>query len=192
MINVMSAHNHRHINKKNTTSSKSISYWLGQNTILSYLTMLRQNDKLQGQPKLLLFDGGGKKKQGKKKGKEKGIITPLIKKFWFQRYSLFSKYGKGIKIDEDGWYSVTPEEITIKHNEKCDGGGLVIDFFFGVSGNAIQFARLCSFVIAIYVDPQKVELAINNARVYGVEDYIDFIVGDFLQLVPSLKTVNIN
>ncbi|XP_050381881.1 uncharacterized protein LOC126798853 isoform X4 [Argentina anserina] len=30
-------------------------------------------------------------------------------------------------------------------------------------------------------------MAINNARIYGVEDYIDFIVGDFFQLAPSLK-----
>ncbi|WRX27127.1 RNA cap guanine-N2 methyltransferase - like 1 [Theobroma cacao] len=59
------------------------------------------------------------------------------------------------------------------------------------SQSKLKVAR-CSFVVAIYVDPQKVELAINNARVYGVEDYIDFIVGDFLQLVPSLKIVNIH
>lgn len=30
-------------------------------------------------------------------------------------------------------------------------------------------------------------MAKNNAKVYGVEKYIDFIVGDFLELAPSLK-----
>lgn len=44
-------------------------------------------------------------------------------------------------------------------------------------------------VIAIDIDPQKVEMALNNAKVYGVENYIDFIVGDFLQLAPSLKVL---
>lgn len=42
-------------------------------------------------------------------------------------------------------------------------------------------------VIAIDIDPLKVALAYNNAVVYGVEDYIEFIVGDFFQLAPSLK-----
>lgn len=41
-------------------------------------------------------------------------------------------------------------------------------------------------VIAIDIDPVKIELARNNARVYGVEDRIEFIVGDFLALAPKL------
>ncbi|XVE89215.1 hypothetical protein DITRI_Ditri19aG0132500 [Diplodiscus trichospermus] len=128
-----------------------------------------------------------KKKNGKKKGREEGIITHSIEKYWFQRYSLFSKYDEGIAMDEEGWYSVTPEKIAMRHAEKCGGDGLVIDCFSGVGGNAIQFARLCPFVVAIDIDPQKVNMAFNNAKVYGVEDYIDFIVGDFFQLASSLK-----
>lgn len=42
-------------------------------------------------------------------------------------------------------------------------------------------------VVAIDVDPQKVLMAFNNAKIYGVKDYIDFIVGDFFQLAPHLK-----
>jgi len=34
---------------------------------------------------------------------------------------------------------------------------------------------------------KKIELAKNNAKVYGVAEKIDFILGDFLQLAPSLK-----
>jgi hypothetical protein len=37
-----------------------------------------------------------------------------IKKFYKQRYYLFSKYDRGVKIDEESWYSVTPE-IIAKH-----------------------------------------------------------------------------
>lgn len=45
----------------------------------------------------------------------------------------------------------------------------------------------CFFlVLAIDIDPVKIELARNNARVYGVDDRIDFIVGDFLKLAPKL------
>lgn len=41
-------------------------------------------------------------------------------------------------------------------------------------------------MIAIDIDPVKIQLARNNARIYGVEDKIEFIVGDFLQLAPKL------
>lgn len=42
-------------------------------------------------------------------------------------------------------------------------------------------------MIAIDIDPKKIELAENNAKVYGVYDKIEFIVGDFLQLADKLK-----
>lgn len=44
-------------------------------------------------------------------------------------------------------------------------------------------------VIAIEIDPRKVEMAKNNAKIYGVDSHIDFIVGDFLQLAPYLKVL---
>lgn len=42
-------------------------------------------------------------------------------------------------------------------------------------------------VIAIDIDPKKIALARHNADVYGVADRIEFVVGDFLTLAPSLK-----
>ena len=42
-------------------------------------------------------------------------------------------------------------------------------------------------VIAIDIDPQKIEIARHNASVYGVEDRIEFIQGDFLKVTPTLK-----
>lgn len=44
-------------------------------------------------------------------------------------------------MDEEGWYSVTPEKIAIRHAQRC-GNGIVIDCFAGVGGNAIQFAKM--------------------------------------------------
>lgn len=41
-------------------------------------------------------------------------------------------------------------------------------------------------VIAVDIDPVKIELARHNAKVYGVEDRIEFIVGDFMKLAPKL------
>lgn len=43
-------------------------------------------------------------------------------------------------------------------------------------------------MIAIDIDSTKIELARQNARVYGVEDRIEFIVGDFFELAPFLKS----
>ncbi|KAL6532403.1 hypothetical protein OROGR_014373 [Orobanche gracilis] len=116
-----------------------------------------------------------------------GSVTPLVEKYWCQRYDLFSKYDEGIRMDEEGWFSVTPEEIAASQAKRCAGAGVVIDAFTGVGGNAIQFALVCYHVIAIDIDPKKVALAYHNAKIYGVEDKIEFVVGDFFKLAPSLK-----
>ena len=42
-------------------------------------------------------------------------------------------------------------------------------------------------VIAIDIDPKKIEMAKHNATIYGVADRIEFIVGDFFQLADTLK-----
>lgn len=60
--------------------------------------------------------------------------------------------------------------------------------YYPLIGN-LTFSLRCYHVVAIDIDPQKVKLAFNNAKIYGVEDYIDFIVGDFFQLAPSLKVM---
>ncbi|KAK9130350.1 hypothetical protein Sjap_010837 [Stephania japonica] len=65
----------------------------------------------------------------------------VARKYWLQRYSLFSLYNKGIQMDEDGWFSVTPEAIAIRQARRC-AGKIVIDGFTGVGGNGIQFARM--------------------------------------------------
>jgi hypothetical protein len=62
-----------------------------------------------------------------------------ISKYWYQRYRLFAKYDEGIKMDEEGWFSVTPETIAEHHASRCPAG-VVVDAFVGVGGNAIQFA----------------------------------------------------
>jgi len=107
-------------------------------------------------------------------------------KYWAQRYRLFLKFDEGIQLDEESWYSVTPEKVArhVALKCKCD---ILIDGFCGAGGNTIQFALTCQRVIAVDIDHKKIELARNNARVYGVEHKIDFIVGDFFEVVPMLK-----
>ncbi|KAB0391410.1 hypothetical protein E2I00_002714 [Balaenoptera physalus] len=54
-------------------------------------------------------------------------------------------------------------------------------------GNTIQFALTGKRVIAVDIDPVKIDLACNNAEIYGVADKIEFICGDVLQLASRLK-----
>ena len=109
---------------------------------------------------------------------EKGEIEPSLQvseqpdvyyKYWAQRYRLFSKYDEGIILDQEGWYSVTPELIAshiakriwnsllhpsplISHKKtqpkkqksslrsEKRHAGLIMDAFCGPGGNSIQFA----------------------------------------------------
>lgn len=67
---------------------------------------------------------------------------PALAKFWKKRYFIFSKFDRGIKIDDESWYSITPEPIA-KHiaQRVCEkfgyGTSNVLDAFSGVGGNAI-------------------------------------------------------
>ncbi|MGH0135973.1 UNVERIFIED_CONTAM: hypothetical protein FKN15_025240 [Acipenser sinensis] len=139
-----------------------------------------------------------KTKKKKKKKKKKNTCTvppeiaadPELAKYWAQRYRLFSRFDEGIKLDHEGWFSVTPEKIAkhiaVRAQESfhCD---VIIDAFCGVGGNSIQFALAGKKVIAIDIDPVRIALAQNNAEVYGVSGQIEFIQGDFMLLASGLK-----
>ncbi|XP_059454311.1 uncharacterized protein LOC132184626 isoform X2 [Corylus avellana] len=115
-----------------------------------------------------------------------GEYSSDIGKYWCQRYLLFSRFDEGVKMDEEGWFSVTPESIARHHASRC-GSGIIVDCFTGVGGNAIQFAQRSKHVTAIDIDEKKINYAHHNATIYGVDDQIDFIKGDFFNLAPKLK-----
>jgi hypothetical protein len=46
--------------------------------------------------------------------------TASNNKFWLQRYYYFSKFDKGIMMDNESWYSVTPEEIAGEYEVERD------------------------------------------------------------------------
>ncbi|XP_010785823.1 trimethylguanosine synthase [Notothenia coriiceps] len=90
----------------------------------------------------------------------------------------------------EGWFSVTPERIAehiaLRVEHSFPDSQLIIDAFCGVGGNAIQFALAGKRVLAIDIDPVRLDLARHNAVVYNVADRIDFVQGDFLELAPRL------
>ncbi|KAF5294600.1 hypothetical protein FQA39_LY13359 [Lamprigera yunnana] len=131
------------------------------------------------------------KKRKNKKCKRPNVSTeikanPKLKKYWHRRYSLFSKFDEGIKLDEESWFSVTPESIAKNTATRCCCD-IVIDAFCGAGGNTIQLAFTCNKVIAIDRDAEKIKFAKHNAEIYNVADQIEFLVGDFFQLADSLK-----
>ncbi|XP_063623769.1 trimethylguanosine synthase-like isoform X2 [Cydia splendana] len=115
---------------------------------------------------------------------------PTMWKYWKKRKYLFSRYDEGIKLDKESWYSVTPEPIARQIAERRQYD-LIMDPFCGAGGNTIQFAKNCGQKVqAIDIDPKKVEMARHNSTIYGVEDRIQFFVGDFFEmakLAPFLK-----
>lgn len=142
--------------------------------------------------KNVLDEESGKKSQKKRKRKQNKRNLPIevegdrkLMKYWVKRYRLFSRFDEGIKLDRESWFSVTPEKIAAHIAERCRCD-TIIDAFCGAGGNSIQFAFTCERVIAIDIDPEKIKLARINAKVYGVEDRIDFIVGDFFKLAEKL------
>ncbi|XP_054625302.1 trimethylguanosine synthase [Dunckerocampus dactyliophorus] len=153
-------------------------------------------------PDFLLPDrpaANGDAKRSRKKGKQARkqqvpadmAADPGLAKYWAQRYRLFSRFDEGIRLDREGWFSVTPEKIAehIALRVDCSFSRtqLVIDAFCGVGGNAIQFALTGKRVLAIDIDPVRLDLARHNAAVYGVGHQIEYLQGDFLQLAPRLR-----
>ncbi len=56
----------------------------------------------------------------------------------------------------------------------------------GVGGNAIQFAQYFK-VIAVELSEERIKIARHNAKIYGVEENIEFIQGDFYEVAPTLE-----
>ncbi|KAH6782211.1 S-adenosyl-L-methionine-dependent methyltransferases superfamily protein [Perilla frutescens var. frutescens] len=148
---------------------------------------LESTNDARGLSQELDINTSNEKKETKSNMKSSEDLLPCsISRYWLQRYHLFSRFDNGIKMDEEGWFSVTPEVLAKHHALRC-GHGSILDFFTGVGGNAIQFAKWGRHVTAIDIDPIKIEYARHNATIYGVDHKIDFIKGDSFSLAHKLK-----
>uniref|UniRef100_A0A6G1S3W2 Trimethylguanosine synthase n=1 Tax=Aceria tosichella TaxID=561515 RepID=A0A6G1S3W2_9ACAR len=126
-------------------------------------------------------------------------MSPILKKrslekYWNQRYNLFSRYDDGVRLDDEAWWSVTPENIARHISERVhssigDGHTLIVDGFCGVGGNLIQFALYSPHarVIGCDINQDRLEMAKHNAKIYGVQHQCEFILGDFMDIMRSLR-----
>ncbi|PFH46294.1 hypothetical protein AMATHDRAFT_51134 [Amanita thiersii Skay4041] len=113
-------------------------------------------------------------------------VPEHLKKYFYQRTRYLSLYSTppGCLLDEEGWYSITPEVIANQIAERCRCD-TILDAFCGVGGNAIAFAKTCQRVIAIDINPTRLALARHNAQIYGVADNIEFILADYIEFARA-------
>ena len=112
-------------------------------------------------------------------------LPPEARHYWNLRYAAFPRWDDGIQTDWQGLYSLKPEVLALQLAASLPGK-VVLDGFCGIGGCAIAFARSGKKVLAVEIDERRLEMARNNARVYGVEDRITFIHGDVTELIGSL------
>ncbi|KAH9054109.1 S-adenosyl-L-methionine-dependent methyltransferase [Lactarius vividus] len=113
-------------------------------------------------------------------------VPTHLQKYFAQRTRYFSRYDEGCLLDEEGWYSVTPEAIATQIAERCRCD-VVLDAFCGVGGNAIAFARTCERVIALDTSPTRLALARHNAALHGVAARIEFVLADFRSFAARIR-----
>lgn len=108
------------------------------------------------------------------------------KKFWKRRYQLFSKFDEGIYMSSELWFSVTPEKtakyIAELFKSLLPSATKCCDVACGGGGNAIQFASLFDYVVAIDINPINLYCTQHNSEIYGVQDHIMTLEGDWNEL----------
>lgn len=121
---------------------------------------------------------------------QESLPLSLPRTYWDQRFRLFSQFDKGIKLDYESFFSVTPERIAEHIAERCKNAQVVLDLFCGCGGNLIQFAKHCELVIGVDIDRRKLQYASHNAAIYQVQESIELMqenVADLLQSQASQK-----
>ena len=94
---------------------------------------------------------------------------------------------KGVKLDTEGHFSLTPEEIAMQLGRPV-AKKTVVDACCGSGGNAIGFARNMCQVTAIELEQSRINQAKHNAKVYQCDSQIKFICGDSAKIIQELRS----
>jgi SAM-dependent methyltransferase len=88
------------------------------------------------------------------------------------------KFTKSVVSDREGLQLATPE-IVAKYIAKRLKTDIIADLGCGIGGQVIFFAKECRKVYAVERNPQKLEYAKQNCKLYDVGN-VEFILGDVL------------
>ena len=104
--------------------------------------------------------------------------------YYVQRYYFFSLFDKGIQMDKESWYSVTPEEISeyISSIIPDAPNSSILDGFCGCGGNVIYFSKYFKKVFANDLFESKINMTKNNAKIYECPDNIQYFNKDYFEL----------
>lgn len=120
-------------------------------------------------------------------------ISRKMKKYYNRRYLLFSRFDDGILLDNESWFSVTPEKTAkyIAHEVFKKMGSrrdlTILDAFCGSGGNTIQFCKYFDNIISCDIDFVKLQCAQNNCQIYKTEQNVRFVMQDFFSLHKTLN-----
>jgi len=92
----------------------------------------------------------------------------------------------GVKLDEEGKYSLTPESLALMMGQAAKGKK-VLDAGCGAGGNTIGFARAGCDVLAVESSEDRLNLARHNAHVFGVQSKIDFLCHDVTEVLEDYE-----
>ena len=109
--------------------------------------------------------------------------------YYVQRYYFFSLFDNGIQMDQESWFSVTPEEISdyISSIIPDSFNSTILDGFCGCGGNIISFSKTFKKVFANDLFESKIKMTKNNAKIYNCPDNIVYINKDYFDLMIDEK-----
>ena len=150
-----------------------------------------KQSKAKTKPKRKESKAGRSTELPAKKQKTEAKALDRFKQRKLLLFDRWPQFGDDIVIDDQMYYSITPEKIAKRIANHCKNKvdyTLLLDGFCGVGGNLIQFAVQNSnaFIVGIDCCFERVRSARKIAQVYGVEHRCDFICGDFFRVAPSL------
>lgn len=104
-----------------------------------------------------------------------------------RRRRVFSRWDEGVRVDDEGLFSATPEALAMRI---ADGArGVVLDATCGAGALSIALARQPGVerVIAVDVDRARLAMAAHNATLYGVGERIDWVHGDAADVLRARR-----
>ena len=100
----------------------------------------------------------------------------VMRKYWSQRYNLFSRYDDGVVLTKELWFSVTPENVSkyiarfiqrkLRERYPDVDQFTILDTFCGGGGNVAQFLVEGMQVFAVDINRTHLMCTENNATVY--------------------------